>query len=48
MQLYQACKPMGRELVSRLSPGDFGARPRVKEQRLDESGVDGEGLITSE
>jgi hypothetical protein len=48
MQLYAACKPMGRELVSRLSPGNLGARPRVREQRLDESGVDGEGLVTSE
>jgi hypothetical protein len=48
MQLYQACSPLTRDLVRALSFSAGGVAPRLKEQRLDRSGVDGEGLWTSE
>ena len=48
MQLYQTCSPLVRDLVRALSPSSGSVVARLREQRLDESGVDGEGLWTSE
>ena len=48
MQLYGAISPLVRDLVKKLSPPAGGVPARLKEQRLDISGVDGEGLWTSE
>lgn len=48
MQLYGAISPLVRDLVKKLSPVAGGVPARLREQRLDVSGVDGEGLWTSE
>ena len=44
MQLYYACSPLVRDLLRRLSSDDAGVPPAITEQRLDESGVDGESV----
>lgn len=48
MQLAAACSPVARDLVRRLSPSMAGVPPRLKEQQLSVSGVDGESLWVSE
>lgn len=47
MQLYYACSPVVRSIVRQLSLSS-DASAVLTEQRLDESGVDGESLWTSE
>lgn len=42
MQLFAACSPLVRDLLRRLSTEVAGVPPALSEQRLDESGVDGE------
>ena len=44
MQLYTACTPLVRDLLRRLSTEVAGVPPALNEQRLDESGVDGESV----
>uniref|UniRef100_A0A7S0HG21 DUF1995 domain-containing protein n=1 Tax=Hanusia phi TaxID=3032 RepID=A0A7S0HG21_9CRYP len=46
MQLFFALSPVVRNLVRRCSKNDLA--PRLQEQRLDESGVDGISLWTAE
>lgn len=48
MQLAAACSPVARDLVRRLSPPTAGVPPRLREQQLSVSGVDGESLWVSE
>jgi hypothetical protein len=48
MQLYAAASPLTRELLSSVSNSIAGVPPRMKEQRLDASGVDGESLWVAE
>lgn len=45
MQLYKACSPVVKDLVKKVSGDVGGVPPQIKEQRLDESGVDGESVI---
>jgi len=44
MQLFLACSPLVRDLLRRLSSEVAGVPPTLSEQRLDESGVDGESV----
>mmetsp|Transcript_688 Transcript_688/g.1229 ORF Transcript_688/g.1229 Transcript_688/m.1229 type:complete len:246 (+) Transcript_688:343-1080(+) len=44
MQLYATCSPLARELLQKLGVSVAGVPPSLKEQRLDESGVDGESV----
>ena len=44
MQLYKACTPLVRDLLRRISTEVAGVPPALTEQRLDESGVDGESV----
>lgn len=44
MQLYSACTPLAQDLLRRLSTEVAGVPPALSEQRLDESGVDGESM----
>ena len=44
MQLYNACSPMVRDLLRRVSNDVAGVPPALSEQRLDASGVDGESV----
>lgn len=46
MQLYQACSPLVRSLLRKASKNDMA--PKIDEQRLDESGVDGISLWTAQ
>ena len=48
MQLYSAVSPLAEQLVRSLSPSSAGVPPKLREQQLSESGVDGEALWTSE
>ena len=46
MQLYRACTPTTKDLVRELCPGVGGVPPKIVEDRsVDESGVDGVGLM---
>ena len=44
MQLYYACSPLVQKLLRKLSTEIAGVPPAFNEQRLDESGVDGESV----
>lgn len=44
MQLFAAASPLTRELLSLMSSSVAGVPPKLSEQRLDVSGVDGESL----
>eukprot|EP00281_Chroomonas_sp_CCMP1168_P029838 CAMPEP_0206236518 /NCGR_PEP_ID=MMETSP0047_2-20121206/13761_1 /ASSEMBLY_ACC=CAM_ASM_000192 /TAXON_ID=195065 /ORGANISM="Chroomonas mesostigmatica_cf, Strain CCMP1168" /LENGTH=324 /DNA_ID=CAMNT_0053660865 /DNA_START=139 /DNA_END=1113 /DNA_ORIENTATION=- len=44
MQLYAACSPLTRAFLRKLAGNEGGIGATCKEQRLDESGVDGESL----
>ena len=44
MQLFYECSPLVRNLMSRLVTETAGVPPTLSEQRLDESGVDGESV----
>lgn len=46
MELYKACAPCVRNLVRKACVKDMA--PRIQEQRLDDSGVDGISLFTAE
>ena len=42
MQLFSVASPLIRELLMSLSTSVAGVPPKLREQRLDSSGVDGE------
>ena len=44
MQLFYECSPLVRDLLKRLVSETAGVPPTLTEQRLDESGVDGESV----
>jgi len=44
MQLYSVCSPLVRELLVKMGTAVGGVPPKLTEQRLDASGVDGESL----
>jgi hypothetical protein len=44
MQLYAAASPLTRELLATMSTDVAGVPPALSEQRLDQSGVDGESV----
>mmetsp|Transcript_8006 Transcript_8006/g.23889 ORF Transcript_8006/g.23889 Transcript_8006/m.23889 type:complete len:318 (-) Transcript_8006:20-973(-) len=50
LQLYGACAPLTRDLLRKVGEARSaaGATPRVSEQRIDASGVDGEALMVAE
>lgn len=48
MELYYAITPVVKDWLKMLSPNAAGLPPRLVEQRLDESGVDGEALWSSQ
>jgi len=49
MQLYRSCEPACEEILRYYSPVEGGLPPRITEDRsIDESGVDGMGLLITE
>lgn len=49
LQLYRAAAPTAEEIMRKTSVNEGGLPPRITEDRsVDESGVDGVGLLTSE
>ena len=48
MQLYGKCSPLTKDLMKMISEDIAGLPPSMKEQRLDESGVDGESVWMAE
>ena len=50
MQLYKVCAPLARDILRAVGAARSpdGARPAVREQRIDASGVDGEALMVAE
>jgi hypothetical protein len=49
MQLYRSAAPTGAEIVRQYTNKDVGLPPRITEDRsVDESGVDGVGLLKTE
>ena len=48
MQLFSVASPLIRELLMSLSTSVAGVPPKLREQRLDSSGVDGESVWLAE